>query len=256
MTKNKPISDAKVLSSPHEPVYDVAMMLLNSIPAMGPAIAWFASGVFTDPGQAVRDRFILELAKKVDTLLDREQIQRALQQEPVPALLSHAMSIASRSFGQEKLEALQHATINGIFHDPHNVNLADLVFGVLDRLTNSHISLLKEIAKQSSELKAHVGWEQAKLIGVNFKPTSDGMKSPARVLPFNEDEKFVDEFDVRTNEILLNDLVGIGLIAQRYGTPPSILDWSTTPSENLPAYAYISTKGNLVLDRISEARHS
>lgn len=248
---------AKELTSPHEPVYEVAMMLVNSIPVAGPAVALLAGRVFPDPGQASRDRFVIKLAERVDALYDRDNILDALGRPESAALLSHALNIASRSFGQEKLEALRNATVNGVFHAPQNVNLTALVFGILDRLTDGHISMLKYIAKQEEELKQSFSWERVKMIGVDFKKSPDGMKSPQRVLSFDEEECYMDTFEIRTNEILLADLISLGLIEQRFApVPPSILDWSTDASKNLPAYACVTDKGHLTLEHIAETKNT
>jgi len=102
MAEDEKSDYSKRLTSVHQPIYNVAMMLMNSIPTLGPAIAWGVSGVFPDPGQAARDQFIIGLAEKIDWILEQDQIEQALKREPAPALLSHAMNIASRSFGQEK----------------------------------------------------------------------------------------------------------------------------------------------------------
>ena len=253
MAKDKKSKYAQQLNSIHQPLHGVVMMLVNSIPAVGPALAWGAGNVFPDPGQAARDQFIIGLAEKVDALLQRDQIEKALQQEPAPALLSHAMNIASRSFGQEKLEALRNATINGVFHAPENVNLTALVFGILDRLTDGHISMLREIDAQEKATGHQISWERAKAIGVICKSLPDGMKSPMRVLPIDGGEGFVDERDLQTNEILLADMVNLGLLEERVPPVPPIHEWSTDPSKNLPGHAQVTQKGRLVLEHISEA---
>jgi hypothetical protein len=163
------------------------------------------------------------------------------------------MNIASRSFGQEKLEALRNATVNGVFHSPQNVNLTALVFGMLDRLTEGHISMLKEIGKMGNAADNCVPWDRVKMLGVHFKPSPDGMKSPTRALPLDDGESFVDETDIQTNEILLADMVSLGLIEERLASVPPIYEWSKDPSKNLPGYAHVTSKGRMVLERISEA---
>jgi hypothetical protein len=163
------------------------------------------------------------------------------------------MNIASRSFGQEKLEALRNATVNGVFHSPQNVNLTALVFGMLDRLTEGHISMLKEIGKMGNAADNCVPWDRVKMLGVHFKPSPDGMKSPTRALPLDDRESFVDETDIQTNEILLADMVSLGLIEERLASVPPIYEWSKDPSKNLPGYAHVTSKGRMVLERISEA---
>ncbi|MET2831618.1 hypothetical protein [Mesorhizobium shangrilense] len=202
----------------------------------------------------IRDRFVVELAKKVDALFERQDIEIALQREPAPALLSHAMNIASRSFGQEKLEALRNATVSGIFYSPQNVNLTALVFSMLDRLTDGHISMLKEIANLENATDHHVPWERVKMIGVHFMPSPDGMKSPTRTLPINGEDRFIDGLDIQTNEILLADMVSLGLVEQRSESMTAIHEWSTGPSQNLFGYALVTHKGRLVLEYISEAK--
>ncbi|MER8923437.1 hypothetical protein [Mesorhizobium sp. M0802] len=243
---------AHQLTSVHQPIYNLAMMLMNSIPAVGPAIAWGAAGVFPDPGLAARDQFIIGLAEKIDAFLEREQIETALRQEPAPALLSYAMSIASRSFGQEKLEALRNATVNGVFHSPQNVNLTALVFGILDRLTDGHISMLKEIGSQANAANNYVPWDRVKMLGVVVRSSPDGMKSPTNVLPIDGKESFVDGRDIETNEILLADMASLGLIEERIAAVPSVQEWSTDASRNLPGYAVVTPKGRLVLEHISD----
>ena len=54
---------AKKLMSPHEPVHEVLMIALNTIPGVGPASAMLVGRVWPDPGQAARDRFMIELAE-------------------------------------------------------------------------------------------------------------------------------------------------------------------------------------------------
>ncbi|MER8526486.1 hypothetical protein [Mesorhizobium sp. M0814] len=252
MAKDEKPDHSEQITSIHQPVYDVMMMLLNSVPVVGPAIAWGAGGVIPDPGQAALQRFMIGLAEKVDGLLEREQIEKALQQEPGPALLSYAMNIASRSFGREKIEALRNATINGVFYSPQNVNLTAVVFAILDRITDGHISMLKEISAREAAADHHLPWDGAKMIGVHFKSSPDGMKSPRRVLPVDGGESFLDERDIQTNEFLLADMVSLGLIEERLAPVPSIYEWSKDASKNLPSYASVTPKGRLVLEHISE----
>ncbi|RWL45277.1 MAG: hypothetical protein EOR60_15135 [Mesorhizobium sp.] len=252
MTEDKK-DHADQLTSIHQPIYGVAMMLMNSIPVLGPAIAWGAGGVIPDPGQVARDKFIISLAEKVDLLLERDQIARALQREPAPVLLSHAMNIASRSSGEEKLEALRNATVNGVFHSPQNVNMTALVFGMLDRLTEGHISMLKEIGEQANTANNFVPWDRIKMLGVDVRSSTEGMRSPTSVLPIDGIESFVDQTDIQTNEILLADLVSLGLIEERVPAVPPIREWSTDPPKNLPGYATVTPKGRMVLEHILEA---
>jgi len=252
MAEDEKSDYSKRLTSVHQPIYNVAMMLMNSIPTLGPAIAWGVSGVFPDPGQAARDQFIIGLAEKIDRILEQDQIEQALKREPAPALLSHAMNIASRSFGQEKLEALRNATVNGVFHSPKNVNLTALVFGMLDRLTEGHISMLKEIGRQGNLAESYVPWDRVRMIGVHARPSPNGMTSPTSVLPIDGTDSFVDASDIQTNEILLADMINLGLIEERAVSVPSVYEWSTDPSKNLPGYAHVTPKARMVLEHISE----
>jgi hypothetical protein len=241
----------KELSSPHEPVHDVVMMFLNLIPIVGPAAAMLGGRIWPDPGQIARDRFMVTLAQKVDALLARTEIEAALEKPASAALLSHALNIASHTFAEGKLEALRNATVNGVFHSPDNANLTSIVFGVLDQMIEGHITLLRAIADRK-----HNGipwpWAEAKLIGVRVSNNTEGMKSPESVLPDETGERYVDRTAIQTNEILLTDLVNLGLVEERIQSPGPIYEWSTDPSKNMPGFAWPTAKGLMVLELITE----
>lgn len=221
------------------------MMALNTIPYIGPASAMLANRIWPDPGQAARDRFMIELAERVDALFQRSQIEDAFSRPEATALLSHALNMASRSFGEQKIKALREATINGVFHSPGDVDLTALVFGVLERLTDGHITMLRAIqALQKSG--APLRWVDAKFAGLEFRYSKDGMKEPTGV-------RYIEKASIRTSEIVLADLVDLGLVHERTGPVPPLYEWSKDPSKNLPGYAHVTAKGSLVLDHIEPA---
>jgi hypothetical protein len=241
---------AKKLTNPHEPVYEALMMLLNTVPVVGPATAMLAGRVWPDPGQAARDRFMVELAERVDSLFEQPQIEDALGRPETPALLSHALNMASRSFGVKKLRALREATINGIFHSPGDVDLAALVFGVLDRLTDGHITMLRAIADSKKTNPSPLRWDEAKVAGLEVRYSPDGMKAPRTFAPDQNGTRYFDQISLTTAEIVLADLVDLGLVEERFQQIPSIYEWSTDASKNLPGYAWVTAKGSLVLEHI------
>jgi hypothetical protein len=78
------------------------------------------------------------------------------------------------------------------------------------------------------------------------------MTSPTSVLPIDGTDSFFDASDIQTNEILLADMINLGLIEERAVSVPSVYEWSTDPSKNLPGYAHGTPKGRMVLEHISE----
>lgn len=226
------------------------MMALNTIPGIGPASAMLVNRVWPDPGQAARDSFMIELAERVDALFEREQIEEAFSRPENAALLSHVLNMASRSFGEQKIKALREATINGVFHSPGEVDLTALVFGVLERLTDGHITMLRAIqARQKSG--APFRWVDAKYAGLEFRYSREGMKEPtAPVYPDEKGVRYIEKASIRTSEIVLADLVDLGLVDEQIGPVPPIQEWSKDASKNLPGYAWVTAKGSLVLEHI------
>jgi len=250
MKPTKRSNHAKKLTSLHEPAHEVLMMLLSTIPVIGPATAMLAGRVWPDPGQVARDRFIVELAERVDSLFEQQQIEDALGRPEAPALLSHALNIASRSFGVKKLRALREATINGIFHSPGDVDLTALVFGVLDRLTDGHITMLRTIEGLKKTSPSPLRWDEAKVAGLEARYSPNGMKVPIAYAPDQKGTRYFDQISLTTAEIVLADLVDLGLVEERFQQVPSIYEWSTDASKNIPGYAWVTAKGSLVLEHI------
>jgi hypothetical protein len=241
---------ADELASPHEPIHDVLMMALNTIPMVGPAAAMVAGRMWPDPGQAARDRFMIGLAERVDSLFEHKQIEEAFGRPEAPALLSHALNMASRSFGEKKLEALREATINGVFHSPADVDLTAVVFGVLERLTDGHITMIRALGVQQKSGSPLLRWENAKFAGLEFRYSREGMKEPESFQPDQIGVRYLEKASIRTAEIVLADLVDLGLVEERFGKMGSVYEWSTDPSNNLPGYAFVTAKGLLVLEHI------
>ena len=80
------------------------------------------------------------------------------------------------------------------------------------------------------------------------------MKDPnAPIYPDQKGTRYIEKASIRTAEIVLSDLVDLGLIDERAGPVPPLYEWSTHASKNLPGYAHVTAKGSLVLDHIEPA---
>lgn len=194
---------------------------------------------------------MVELAERVDSLFEPGQIEGAFCRPENAALLSRALSMASRSFGEKKLAALREATINGVFHSPGDVDLTAVVFGVLERLIDGHITMLRGIAVRQEE-GPRLRWADAKFAGLEPRYSREGMKKP---VPFQPDQigvRYLEQGSIETAEIVLADLVDLGLVEERFGSMGSVYEWSTDASKN----AFVTAKGKLVLEHIEAVSES
>ncbi|MBZ9709302.1 hypothetical protein LB543_21490 [Mesorhizobium sp. ESP7-2] len=228
----------KQLSHPSEPVREMALMFTNYIPIVGPTVTWLTDQVWPDPGRIARDHFLVALAMRVDELHDKQSAEAAMRQEHSAAILADSMSIASRSFGEKKLQALRNATASGIFHSPEKYNMSALVLSMIDRLTDGHITMLQEIARQGQ-----YDWQYVTMIGVESKVDKMGMTDPTGTVIFEgSEQEFIDNDLLKTNGILRDDLLSLGLIARREtifpgsslgGPPSSHIEAIITPKAEL-----------------------
>lgn len=239
------------LNSVHQPLYDTTIMLLNCVPTVGPAVAYLAGRAIPDPGRVALESFLVKLASRVQALeAEGLSIREVLERPQTPPLLSHAFNIASRAFGEKKVDALRNATINGIFYRPENVSLTAIVFGMLDRLTDAHISLLMHLHDREKKTGYHTPWSEARMSGVTFHASENGLYKPQLTL----ESTFYDERDIEVNEILLSDLETLGLIGKEIPFASKPLDEWPDSSDNSNIFVAITAKGQMTLEHITEAQ--
>jgi hypothetical protein len=190
----------------------------------------------------------------VERLHDLPEIQAALNREEGRALLSYSLNIAARSYGRKKLAALTNATVRGVFHHPDNVDLTVIVFAVLDRLTDGHITLLQTL--RDHEIAGEdIPWPDLVKVGVQLAETPEGMSDPQPATRHGETKTyFVDHRHLFANHLLINDLVSLGLMFERAEPVGPIYTWSTEASENLKGTARVTAKGILTLEHIAVVR--
>lgn len=98
-----------------------------------------------DPAAKRRDRFLMDLARRIDGLADegRLTLNDLKDNEEVAALLFRAAQAAMRSSGEKKFSAIRECALKGLLSaNAKNASLAQIVVGLLDRMTEYHVILL------------------------------------------------------------------------------------------------------------------
>ncbi len=192
---------------------------------LGGLASEFFDLVVADPAARRRDRFLMEIASRLDALAERDRfdVRKMLDSDEVSALLLHSIQIAIRTRGQHKIEALREATVRGtVAESDEQREPGYVVLGIIDRLTDHHLIILKwkstthrqyTVADVNNGVK---GTFDRLLYG---QPTFDDptqLKHPQQVSGFGEPERFVEHQTWQNFRLAHADLVALGLLTPIY----------------------------------------
>jgi hypothetical protein len=259
MSKDRvPFSNRSDLTepSPDEGAFRMGSFLAKSILGLVPAggtAGEFISLFVVDPTTKRLAAFTSALAGDLDDLHDRKLLTEAdLKGEgEASALFLQAIQIAARSEGKAKLDALRQVAVNGACHRPDERHLSAMVLGILDRMTDPHVTLLTEIQRKAGSafrLKRGIALETGVVLHENDRALVD----PRKVTLPGGRVRYYEAREVTVNEIIVADLVNLGILADHLEMPGHVSEWSATdPSKNGTDYLLITNTGRLVLQEMT-----
>lgn len=139
--------------SADEGLFKVAGFLAKSTIGLmpgGSVLAELLTLVVADPAGKRRDRFLMDLAARVEA--QQLDLKELASDERVSAIVLTAVQVAQRSTGEEKLRSLREATMRGLTHVSERDRTL-LALGIVDRLTDPHIVSLRLFARAEGELE-------------------------------------------------------------------------------------------------------
>lgn len=206
-----------------EQTYKVLKFLVKSLaqflpPGVSGTASEFFDLVVSDPAIKRRDRFIMDLAVRLDELAEKESFDPAslIDNDDVSAFLLHAVQIAVRSRGAEKLEALREVAARGtIASDEEERTPAYVAMGIIDRLTDYHIIRLRwEVMPRRhytyGDIKA--GNFESVHFGQPTYPDASLLKRPFKLFPAADVVRYVEEQSVLNFRLAFADLAAMGLL--------------------------------------------
>ncbi len=206
-----------------ERIYVVMRFLTKSLAQfLPPGASGTASELFdllvSDPAIKRRDRFIMSLATRLEELAQEAVFDPAslIDNDDVSAFLLHAVQIAVRSRGTEKLEALREVAARGtIASDEEERVPAYVAMGIIDRLTDYHIIRLQW------EVKPRRSYTYGEVKAGNFESLHFGqptfsdpslLKGPAEIFNFEGVVRYVEQQSLLNFRLAYADLAAMGLL--------------------------------------------
>ena len=197
----------------------MAKSLLQLLPpgASGTATELFDLLV-SDPAVKRRDRFIMDLAERLEVLAEKAVFDPAslIENDDVSAFLLHAVQIAVRSRGAEKLEVLREVAARGtIAGDDDERAPAYVAMGIIDRLTDYHIIRLRWEAKPQRSYtygQVKAGNFQSLHFGQPTFSDRSLLKRPVEVFNFEGVVRYVEQQSVLNFRMAYADLAAMGLL--------------------------------------------
>ncbi|MCJ9720777.1 hypothetical protein MOV66_10160 [Agrobacterium sp. SHOUNA12C] len=223
----------------------VVMALIGCIPIPGTSIIQLLLDmIWRDPAYEYLKRYVEGLAADIARLEDNSvfDLEEALKRPETRILFNRAFEAAARSIGEQKLQALRTATVQGVFERQYSFDMSMMVFSLLDRVTEGHIRMLQFIHEQQSKGGGGAQLAQLTMLGVEFNGDGNGFVRPAGTLT----GQYYDESVATLNSLIMDDLLNMGLIAiddTNYSLPS---DWTATKT----GPRYLSTKGALFYEHI------
>ncbi|MDR7146171.1 hypothetical protein [Rhizobium sp. BE258] len=237
---------------PSAKVRDVAMAFLGLVPGVSSFAQLIAGEIWEDPRGAAVKQFAVDLAERLVELENRADIDlpEILARPETRPLLIHAFEAANKSLGDRKMEALKNAAAQGIFERGYAFDLSVMVFSLLDRLTEGHLNILRATQHFNHQYRGHA-WPSVSDLSIHDVPvsvTAEGMREPVETI-FNGGG-FSDNFLVRVNRMLIDDLLNMGLLKSVGGQATGIVSFSSTGPTNVPYSVQFTEKGRLVYEHI------
>ncbi|TCA31993.1 hypothetical protein E0H66_23015 [Rhizobium leguminosarum bv. viciae] len=221
------------------------MAILGCAP-LGSMLQLIAGGIWKDPAYQNLKKFTVAVAEAVQTLQQEDHtfnLEEILLREETQPLLTRAFDAAARSYGERKLEALQTATVQGIFERRYSFDMSAMVFTLLDRITEGHLVILQAIFNAEAQRRPALTDHEVALLGIE----------PQRLPKSPEDQKAVHESINQTmslNELILDDLKNMGLVETKGDKPTGIVAPSASGPTNIQLRNRLSKKGRLVYEHI------
>lgn len=229
---------------------NVATFLAKSVASLVPGggiAAELITLVVGDPATRRRDQLLNDIAIRLAALEAESQssIAELAADERVSSIVLHALQIVQRSVGEQKYEALRNATLRGTF-DPSARSLTPIVLGILDRLTDNHLYILKGMSRYRSPVDPSTPathfqmkyWGTSQPVSIGFaqenRPKGDGLDPSGIVF-----------------KTVWSDLVGLGLIQEaRTEARPADPDRGSRAAPGRPT-VQITQLSLLVLDHVA-----
>ncbi|MFC0202622.1 hypothetical protein [Paracoccus rhizosphaerae] len=174
------------------------------------------------------NQFALEVIERVQAQEDqgKPNLQEILQEESAAALMLRATEAAMRSSGQRKFDALREAAIKGLLSsEARSASPAQIVIGILDRMTEHHIILLQwendknnklYTLKDMSDPKNDKA-QRSRFYGQPVYTDKSLLKNPSCIAMINDDfNAFVERDDQISFELASSDLISLGLLEPVY----------------------------------------
>ena len=238
------------MKSPHkipslptdEPIRKLILALVGCAP-LGSLGQLLIEQVWSDPSYRLLCDFIEQLSEDVRRLEQAGQIdlEEIFTRPDTRPLLSRAIEAAQRSVGEQKLQALRTATVQGIFERKYPFDLSAMVFSLLDRVTEGHIQMLQFVHAQQRRGAGGAQLGDLLRIGVDYNSDGSGFSRPAIELG-----RYYDEQATLINAVIMDDLLNMGLIAIDHTSYALPNDYST--AQNGPRV--LSAKGILFYELI------
>jgi hypothetical protein len=128
-----------------EVAYRVAKGTISAVPIVGGLLSELLPIVIAEPLQKRRDRFVLELSRRLEALEDRIEgysIQQWLENDTFLSILLRAFPIALRNHQKFKIDALVNAVTNSTIHNDTDESKKFIFLSLVDTLSEWHIKLL------------------------------------------------------------------------------------------------------------------
>jgi len=236
-----------------EKAYRASTLLYKSltglVPGGGALLGQVYDALVANPSTQRRDRMLMEVWQGLCELQERQLLSPSDLEgdDSIRAIILQAVQAAVRSTGATKTEALRNIVLNAARHKPENRYRAMIVLSVVDRMTEAHISILKEFGELPEPRQMPT--ESAAMIGVPFLEDAQALAKPFRTVT----GQYVDREAIYVNSIILKDLVSIGALEELLvSTAKTVWDYSTDPDKNGTDYFRLTEIGSLVLGEISQ----
>jgi hypothetical protein len=207
-----------------EKKYKALKFLLKSAVGAVPGVGGLSNELFdlliSNPAQKKRDEFMISLAKQLDSLSQKIDIdlENLVNNDGVSAFLLQAIQIAMRSQGTKKLEALRECSARGtVAPDEETRSPYHIVMNILDRLTEHHIILLHWEAKPYSSItlgEMRKGTKDA-LASLHYgMPTfkdPEKLSEPHIISIYGETNRYIEKQSYKNFQLAKADLIAMGL---------------------------------------------
>lgn len=182
--------------------------------------------IVTDPSAKRRDRFIIELGKRVDHMEKAHKLSLVslIDNDEAAAVFARATQAAMRSSGELKLSALREAAAKGLVDAASGKSgPAQVVIGFLDRMTEYHVIVLVwkcrpriNYSIRAMEDPKNAEAHSSLFYGQPVNVGPEGLSDPVRISPVWTCNFYVDRSEKLSFELAHADLIAMGLLKPDY----------------------------------------